>query len=204
MLTNIWSPLTAYPSVIDTFYRLIPEVVKNTETMASSTPDLQDVIDQADDPGGGAIGNNDIEEEVEEVEEYETNSIISEDWKYVTNNTRIVVLPDPRLTSLLSQEDDQSSTGTSDVQGEGLDELEYEYEPGIALTHMQFASQSTMQTSMNESTCSLVASTSAISGATVTGVGSRSRCFQCGVDYESGKKFCTVIYYVGTFNIISS
>jgi len=89
--------------------------VKNTENMASSTPDLQDVIDQADDPGGGAIGNNDIEKE--EVEEYETNSIISEDWKYVTNNTRIVVLPDPRLTSLLSQEDDQSSTGTSDVQG---------------------------------------------------------------------------------------
>ena len=196
MLTNIWSPLTTYPSVIDTFYRLIPEVVKNTETtMASSTPDLQDVIDQADDPGGGAIGNNDIEEEEEEVEEYETNSIISEDWKYVTNNTRIVVLPDPRLTSLLSQEDDQSSTGTSDVQGEGLDELEYEYEPGIALTHMQFASQSTMQTSMNESTCSLVASTtSTISGATATGnVGSRSRCFQCGVDYESGRKFCLVI-----------
>jgi len=77
---------------------------------------------------------------------------------------------------------------------EGLDELEYEYEPGIALTHMQFASQSTMQTSMNESTCSLVASTtSTISGATASGVGSRSRCFQCGVDYESGRKFGLVI-----------
>ena len=67
MLTNIWSPLTTYPSVIDTFYRLIPEVVKNTETMASSTPDLQDVIDQADDPGGGAIGNIDIARKIDRI-----------------------------------------------------------------------------------------------------------------------------------------
>ena len=115
-------------------------------------------------------------------QDYSFSSMISEDWKFVTEHTRIVVLPDPRLSSLLSQEDDISSTGTSDIQGEGLEELEYEYEPGIALGHMEFnASESLMQTSMNvsqcdshiamnESTCSMggsmVTSTLSVHGAT--------------------------------------
>jgi len=109
-----------------------------------------------------------------------------EDWKYVTNNTRIVVLPDPRLSSILNQEDDQSSTGTSDhVQGEGLDDLTYDYEPGIALQHMEFACQrSPMVLSTHEdSNMSLIASTSScqLNGTL------RGRCSHCGVDYESGR-----------------
>ena len=124
--------------------------------------------------------DNDIIESSEQ--DYSFSSMISEDWKFITEHTRIVVLPDPRLSSLLSQEDDISSTGTSDIQGEGLEELEYEYEPGIALGHMEFnASESLMQTSMNvsqcdshiamnESTCSMggsmVTSTLSVHGAT--------------------------------------
>ena len=120
--------------------------------------------------------DNDIIESSEQ--DYSFSSMISEDWKFITEHTRIVVLPDPRLSSLLSQEDDISSTGTSDIQGEGLEELEYEYEPGIALGHMEFnASESLMQTSMNvsqcdshiamnESTCSMVTSTQSVHGAT--------------------------------------
>ena len=42
-----------------------------------------------------------IEDDEEKPEEKELSSRISEDWKFVTNNTRIVVLPDPKLTSLL-------------------------------------------------------------------------------------------------------
>ena len=126
---------------------------------------------------------NDDNDNIESSEQdYSFSSMISEDWKFITEHTRIVVLPDPRLSSLLSQEDDISSTGTSDIQGEGLEELEYEYEPGIALGHMEFnASESLMQTSMNvsqcdshipmnESTCSMegsmVTSTLSVHGAT--------------------------------------
>ena len=106
-------------------------------------------------------------------QDYSFSSMISEDWKFITEHTRIVVLPDPRLSSLLSQEDDISSTGTSDIQGEGLEELEYEYEPGIALGHMEFnASESLMQTSMNVSQCdsniAMNESTNSMGGSMVT------------------------------------
>ena len=38
-----------------------------------------------------------------------------EDWKFITANSRIVVLPDPRIHTLISSDaDDLSSTGTSD------------------------------------------------------------------------------------------
>ena len=65
------------------------------------------------DPGGG--GSNTTT----------SNSSQLEDWKFITNNSRIVVLPDPRINALINSDcDDLSSNGTSDhVQGEGLDDL---------------------------------------------------------------------------------
>lgn len=112
------------------------------------------------------------------------NPDLNEDWKFVTNNTRIVVLPDPRLSCLINEaealEDDRSST-SDHVQGEGLDELEYEYEPGIALQQLQFASPEhrtrTSPTPLS-SRASLVGQPP---------FGPQARCPHCGVDYESGR-----------------
>lgn len=115
----------------------------------------------------------------------------SEDWKFVTNNSKIVILPDPRLASLLSQcEDDQSSTGTSDhVQGEGLEDLEYEYEPGISLHHMEFSRHTHHHQSdlLNTTSASNEPSTTSSTSILLTSSNHQSRCIHCGVDYESGK-----------------
>lgn len=94
----------------------------------------------------------------------------TEDWKYVTNNGRIVILPDPRIHTLLSQDDDNSSSASDfGVPAEGLDDLEYEYEPGISLHHLEFASPRASTVSAPEILSSV------------------QRCPSCGVDYESGK-----------------
>ena len=47
-----------------------------------------------------------------------------EDWKFITANSRIVVLPDPRIHTLISSDaDDLSSTGTSDhVTGKNVNQ----------------------------------------------------------------------------------
>ena len=117
----------------------------------------------------------------------------SEDWKFVTSNSRIVILPDPRLASLLSQcEDDQSSTGTSDhVQGEGLEDLEYEYEPGISLHHMEFSRhhQPAANLSTSMSAAGNEASNSVLLSSSSNHQHRQSRCIYCGVDYESGKNY---------------
>lgn len=133
----------------------------------------------------------------------------NEDWKYVTSNSRIVILPDPRITSLLSQcEDDQSSTGTSDhVHGEGLEDLEYEYEPGISLHHMEFA-RSDLNTSsiqqQNDQQPLLHCSNGQLASIQPNTSNSlhHSRCIHCGVDYESGK--CTFFQCVFRTNFIGS
>ena len=159
------------------------KITNNNRTTVDQAEDQSDI--EIDSEGAARKESNVtlINDNIESSEQdYSFSSMISEDWKFVTEHTRIVVLPDPRLSSLLSQEDDISSTGTSDIQGEGLEELEYEYEPGIALGHMEFnASESLMQTSMNvsqcdshiamnESTCSMggsmVTSTLSVHGAT--------------------------------------
>lgn len=134
---------------------------------------------EVDDPGGGPSSSSSRPE-------------ISDDWKYVTSNSRIVVLPDPRLSSLISEDDDQSSSGTSDhVHGEGLDELEYEYEPGIALQQLEFASPRTSFISCSNGatfTSPRVSVTSSQTDADqACPIGFPSRCPCCGVDYESGK-----------------
>ena len=98
-----------------------------------------------------------------------------EDWKFITNNSRIVVLPDPRINALINSDcvsDDQSSNGNSDhVHGEGLDELEYDHEPGIALHQLEFGRPCTTDDILEE----------------YAPIQHRARCPQCGVDYESGK-----------------
>ena len=113
----------------------------------------------------------------------------SEDWKFITNNTRIVVLPDPRLNRIISEDldDDQSSETSSHVQGEGLDELEYEYEPGIALQHLEFGTTAPPPTPRNS--VIFANSPNPCLGDSVISTASASRCLQCGVDYESGKNF---------------
>ena len=166
----------------------VKSVTNNNRTTLDQAEDQSDSNIEIDSEGAARKESNVTlinahDDNIESSEQdYSFSSMISEDWKFVTEHTRIVVLPDPRLSSLLSQEDDISSTGTSDIQGEGLEELEYEYEPGIALGHMEFnASESLMQTSMNvsqcdshiamnESTCSMggsmVTSTLSVHGAT--------------------------------------
>ena len=106
-----------------------------------------------------------------------------EDWKFITANSRIVVLPDPRIHTLISSDaDDLSSTGTSDhVTGEGLDDLEYDNEPGIALHELEFG-----RSSISENAEDILDQ--------YTPLQHRARCSQCGVDYESGKiKFFLLI-----------
>ena len=102
-----------------------------------------------------------------------------EDWKFITNNSRIVVLPDPRINALIANSDcdDQSSNGsTSDhVHGEGLDKLEYDHEPGIALHQLEFG----RSTNSDDIFIEEFAPVQHRAGV---------RCSQCGVDYESGKK----------------
>ena len=112
------------------------------------------MAEKSPDPGGGGSREE---------------SPASEDWKYVTNNGRVVILPDPRIHTLLSQEDDNSSSTSDFVQGEGLEDLEYEYEPGISLHHLEFASPRASTVSAPEILSSV------------------QRCPSCGVDYESGK-----------------
>ena len=121
--------------------------------------------EQSPDPGGGppSIGDSRSSGSSRDV------SPDSEDWKYVTNNGRVVILPDPRLHALLSQEDDNSSSASDFVQGEGLEDLEYEYEPGISLHHLEFASPRVSTVSAPDILSSV------------------QRCPSCGVDYESGK-----------------
>ena len=99
-----------------------------------------------------------------------------EDWKFITANSRIVVLPDPRIHTLISSDaDDLSSTGTSDhVTGEGLDDLEYDNEPGIALHQLEFG-----RSSISENPEDILDQYAPLQH--------RVRCSQCGVDYESGK-----------------
>ena len=166
----------------------VKPVTNNNRTTLAQAEDQSDSNIEINSEGAArkessvTLINDDIDIIESSEQDYSFSSMISEDWKFITEHTRIVVLPDPRLNSLLSQEDDISSTGTSDIQGEGLEELEYEYEPGIALGHMEFnASESLMQTSMNvsqcdshiamnESTCSMggsmVTSTLSVHGAT--------------------------------------
>lgn len=150
-----------------------------------------------DDPGD-KIDLEALNTEID-AQNYRDISPACEDWKFVTNNTRIVVLPDPRLNSILAQEeDDQSSTGTSDhVQGEGLDDLTYDYEPGIALQHMEFANQRSPMTlsihdDMMASNLTMVASTSSTCSNTPLRSSRGSRCPHCGVDYESGRIFLPI------------
>lgn len=116
-------------------------------------------------PGGGSFSRD--------------TSPASEDWKYVTNNGRVVILPDPRLHSLLNQDDDNSSSASDYVHGQGLDELEYDYEPGISLHHLEFASPRTSTVSAPDILSSV------------------QRCPSCGVNYESGKFF---ILFKSLFN----
>ena len=126
---------------------------------------------------------------------YRDQSPISEDWKFVTANTRIVVLPDPRLSSLVHDLDNDDQSSTSElVQGEGLDDLEYEYEPGISLQNLEFARPSCH----NESTSSGTHGDNAQACASHHRI---ARCPHCGVDYESGKRLFlinsgTYLYYV--------
>lgn len=116
------------------------------------------MAERCPDPGGGGGFSRDT-------------SPASEDWKYVTNNGRVVILPDPRLHSILNQDDDNSSSASDYVHGQGLDDLEYDYEPGISLQHLEFASPRTSTVSAPDILSSV------------------SRCPSCGVNYESGKFF---------------
>ena len=125
---------------------------------------------------------------------YRDQSPISEDWKFVTANTRIVVLPDPRLSSLVHDLDNDDQSSTSElVQGEGLDDLEYEYEPGISLQHLEIARPSCEPTSSG---------THGSDNAQACASHHRiARCPHCGVDYASGKRLFlinsgTYLYYV--------
>ena len=113
-----------------------------------------------------------------------------EDWKFITANSRIVVLPDPRIHTLISSDaDDLSSTGTSDhVTGEGLDDLEYDNEPGIALHELEFG-----RSSISENPEDILDQ--------YTPLQHRARCSQCGVDYESGK---INIYFYSSLEIVTS
>jgi len=112
------------------------------------------MAERCPDPGGGGGFSRDT-------------SPASEDWKYVTNNGRVVILPDPRLHSILNQDDDNSSSASDYVHGQGLDDLEYDYEPGISLQHLEFASPRTSTVSAPDILSSV------------------SRCPSCGVNYES-------------------
>jgi hypothetical protein len=113
------------------------------------------------------------------------SDINEEDLKFMANNSKIVVLPDRRLCSLLHEDDDdQSSTGTS-VHGDGLDELEYEYEPGISLQSLEFGRQSEEPQFPD-----LSASTNSPRNSRLI-----SRCPHCGVDYESGRRLNTLFIF---------
>merc|ERR1712110_751154 len=81
----------------------------------------------------------------------------SEDWKSNSN-----------LTDIIREDDDLCSLGSSDVQGEGLDDLEYD-ELGNYWTQ-EFASYPSIEDSMYDSTYSSATSTCSVS---------ETRCFNC-------------------------